>query len=233
MQIGPVSTENTIESAISNNAGAVEAHSIDGGLVFRDVLADKAEKIDKPSLSGGMANLDEIFNTAGLRYNIPPDLLKAVAKVESGFNPNVVSKAGAIGIMQLMPGTARGLGVTNPYDPEQNIMGGAKYLRGQLDRFGGDVRLALAAYNAGPGAVTKYGGIPPYKETQNYVPKVLEYYNGGGLIAGMAHYSGFGATGANSLAGSSAFNEAMTQMLLVKIIELQMNMSSDDENKRL
>ena len=92
---------------------------------------------------------------------------------ESGFDPNARSGAGAVGLTQLMPGTAASLGVTNPLDPAQSLQGGAKYLRQQLDRFGGDEKLALAAYNAGPGAVAKFGGVPPYAETQNYVNSVL------------------------------------------------------------
>jgi soluble lytic murein transglycosylase-like protein len=92
---------------------------------------------------------------------------------ESGFDPNARSGAGALGLTQLMPGTAASLGVSNPLDPAQSLQGGAKYLRQQLDRFGGDERLALAAYNAGPGAVARYGGVPPYSETQNYVNSVM------------------------------------------------------------
>jgi soluble lytic murein transglycosylase-like protein len=108
--------------------------------------------------------------TAAAQANgLDPALLAGLIKQESGFNPNAGSGAGAQGLTQLMPATARGLGVTNPLDPAQSIMGGAKYLKQQLDTFGGDVTKALAAYNAGPGAVQRFGGVPPYAETQNYV----------------------------------------------------------------
>ena len=113
----------------------------------------------------------DLFVQAGNRYGVSPKLLAAVAKVESGYDPNAVSKAGAQGLMQLMPSTARGLGVKNSFDPEQAINGGAKLLARNLREFK-SLPLALAAYNAGGGAVHKYGGIPPYSETQAYVPKV-------------------------------------------------------------
>jgi soluble lytic murein transglycosylase-like protein len=106
------------------------------------------------------------------RNGIDPALLAGLIKQESGFNPHAGSAAGAQGLTQLMPGTARGLGVSNPLDPAQSIEGGARYLKQQLDHFGGDVARALAAYNAGPGAVQRYGGVPPYAETQNYVRRV-------------------------------------------------------------
>lgn len=118
--------------------------------------------------------LEGIFSEAAEKYNVPVNLLKAVAKAESDFQTDAVSSCGAQGIMQLMPSTASSLGVTNSFDPEQNIMGGAKYL-GQLLSSFGDPKLAVAAYNAGGGAVRRYGGVPPYEETQNYVKKVLGY----------------------------------------------------------
>jgi soluble lytic murein transglycosylase-like protein len=113
------------------------------------------------------------IDAAAASNGIDPALLKGLVSQESGFDPNARSGAGAVGLTQLMPGTAAALGVTNPLDPAQSLQGGAKYLRQQLDRFGGDARLALAAYNAGPGAVARYGGVPPYSETQNYVNSVL------------------------------------------------------------
>lgn len=120
-------------------------------------------------------SLDDIFERAAKKYNVSVDLLKAIGKAESEFNPNAVSKAGAQGVMQLMPGTAADLGVTDSFDPEQNIMGGSKYIADLLKRYDGDNKLALAAYNAGMNNVKKYGGVPPFKETQNYVVKVMKY----------------------------------------------------------
>jgi soluble lytic murein transglycosylase-like protein len=112
------------------------------------------------------------ITAAAKRHGIDPALLAGLVKQESGFNPTAGSPAGARGLTQLMPATAAGLGVTNVLDPAQSLEGGAKYLRAQLDAFGGDVSRALAAYNAGPGAVKRYGGVPPYAETQNYVRAV-------------------------------------------------------------
>lgn len=119
---------------------------------------------------------DEIIKKAAATYNVPEKLISSIIKQESNFNPAATSSAGASGLMQLMPGTAKYLGVTNSLDPEQNIMGGAKYISQMLSKFDGNIETALAAYNAGPGAVKKYAGIPPYKETQNYVQKVMNYF---------------------------------------------------------
>lgn len=122
-------------------------------------------------------SLDDIFEEAAKKYNVPVNLLKAIGKAESGFDPKAVSRCGAQGVMQLMPATAASLGVKDAFDPEQNIMGGAKYIAQMLDKYDGNKKLALAAYNAGMGNVAKYGGVPPFKETQNYVVKVMKYMN--------------------------------------------------------
>jgi soluble lytic murein transglycosylase-like protein len=110
---------------------------------------------------------------AAQRFRLDPALLAGLIQVESGFRPDIVSPAGAKGLMQLMDATARGLGVRDPFDPRQNILAGAQLLRGLLDRYGGDLRLALAAYNAGGGNVDRYGGVPPFAETQRFIPLVL------------------------------------------------------------
>lgn len=126
------------------------------------------------------STIDRYIAESAAASGIDPSLLAAVISFESGFNPHATSAAGARGLMQLMPQTAASLGVTNAYDPEQNVRGGARYLRALLDRFG-SLELAVAAYNAGPAAVERYGGVPPYLETRTYVRNVLARYRGLGL----------------------------------------------------
>lgn len=120
--------------------------------------------------------IDALAQSNGQLWGVDPNLLKAIMANESDFDPKATSRTGAQGLMQLEPGTAADLGVHDAYDPAQNVWGGARYMRGLLDRFGGNLRLAVAAYNAGPGAVEKYGDVPPYAETQTYVQNVLESY---------------------------------------------------------
>lgn len=128
-------------------------------------------------LQAHASEFDDILTAAAQRHGVDPALLKAVAHAESGFSPQAVSHAGAKGIMQLMDATARQLGVQDSFDPAQNIEGGARFLRQLLDRYDGNEMLAIAAYNAGPGAVDKWGGLPPYSETQAYLPRVLDLRN--------------------------------------------------------
>lgn len=121
--------------------------------------------------------INELIDAYSQKNGLDADFVRAVVKQESGFNEHATSRCGAAGLMQLMPGTAKGLGVTNPYDAEQNVKGGTKMLANLLKTYGGNKELALAAYNAGGGAVKKYGGIPPYGETQRYVKNVLSIYD--------------------------------------------------------
>ena len=139
-------------------------------------FADKVFSSELASTSSGNADIDSLIEQYSAKNGLDSAFVKAVIKQESGFQPKVTSHCGAMGLMQLMPATASSMGVKDAYDPEQNIAGGTKYLKGLLDRFGGDKSLALAAYNAGPNAVAKYNGIPPYKETQNYVKNIMSMY---------------------------------------------------------
>jgi len=125
---------------------------------------------------GKPKSIDEIVTEIADKFDIDAGLVKAIIKAESNCNSDAVSPKGAQGLMQLMPSTAKDLNVSRPFDPRENIVGGVKYIKGLMASYG-DLRLALAAYNAGPGTVQKYAGIPPYRETMNYVKKVIRYYN--------------------------------------------------------
>ena len=177
-------------SAVSATADIYKYEDKEGVLHFTDAPTDKRFKVfmrdikkDQKlrttfrlgSCSKDPKEFETIINSCALEYGVDRSLVKAVIQAESGYNPNAVSSKGATGLMQLMPKTAQGLKVSNSFDPAENIRGGVRYLRFLLDTFKGDVALALAAYNAGLSKVAKYGGIPPYQETRNYVAKVMNY----------------------------------------------------------
>ncbi len=145
--------------------------------VYHPGTIDSATGVYNAGVLECSEELNSYFLEAANTYGLDVKLLKSIAYAESNFNPKCTSHAGAMGVMQLMPSTAEGLGVTDAYDARQNIMGGAKYISIQLERYDGNITLALAAYNAGPGNVKKYNGVPPFEETQNYVKKVLKCYN--------------------------------------------------------
>ena len=148
--------------------------------VSAEIAPEVKESIDlksKIDLKAQNNDIEELIATFSEKYGVDSDFIKAIIKQESGFNAKATSKKGAMGLMQLMPKTAESLGVLDAYNPSQNIEGGVKYLKGLLDKFDNNHELALAAYNAGPTAFKKYGGIPPYKETQNYVKAIMGTYN--------------------------------------------------------
>ena len=162
-----------LNPAENNPAAAISAETAEEIESKVPTREDKVASVE--SEYNAESSVAEILETAAQKYGVDPNLVKAIATAESNMNGEAISPVGAIGVMQLMPETAAGLGV-DPYDDVQNIDGGTRYLKQMLDTFGGNVRHAVAAYNAGPGAVSKYGGVPPYAETQNYVGKVMDMY---------------------------------------------------------
>lgn len=167
--------ENVNKTATAGGVEQEKPQRLENGSFATEL--DKAMSMESRGAVGLNISGDtnSLIKEAAARYQVDPRLVAAVAQTESGGNQEAVSPAGAVGVMQLMPDTAAGLGV-NPYDKRQNIEGGAKYLKQMMDTFGGDVRKAVAAYNAGSQAVKEYNGIPPYRETQDYVNKVLDIY---------------------------------------------------------
>lgn len=167
----------------SSRADIYQFTAADGTIVFSNTekkgkLYAKTPEPTKASTSGPIDSkrFDEHIKQAAALYQIPEELVRAVIRVESGFDPRAVSRTNARGLMQLMPGTAERMMVTDSFDPRQNIFGGVRYLRVLANLFNGDIELTLAGYNAGENAVIQHGGIPPYEETRGYVVKVLEYY---------------------------------------------------------
>ncbi len=170
----------TIERVLGELSGSSEV-PCEEQMIFGDALTAELGDTSMPEATSssprhanGQRTFDGIIEQAARREGLSPDLIHAVVRAESNYRPDARSSAGAMGLMQLMPGTAQGLGVSDPWDPVQNVLGGARYLRQQIDRFG-DIKLALAAYNAGPGAVTRHDGIPPFRETQTYVRRVMDF----------------------------------------------------------
>ncbi len=154
------------------NAGEPDLNRVDAPSTSAE-KPSPSPAVDPKTATSEQAIIEQAVLSAARKYDLPAGLIRSVIRCESNFQPDAVSHAGAQGLMQLMPATAGDLGVTNPFDVEQNIDGGTRYLRQMLDRFDGDVEKALAAYNAGPGTVSRYGGVPPYRETQAYVKKVM------------------------------------------------------------
>ncbi len=136
----------------------------------------------RPPVRAARPEIERLIELQARRQRLDPKLVSAVVHVESGFDPAALSRRGAMGLMQLMPATARSLDIDDPYDPEQNLRGGTAYLRRMLDRFGGNLELALASYNAGPQAVERHRGLPPYTETHAYVDRVLRLFRGQGMV---------------------------------------------------
>jgi soluble lytic murein transglycosylase-like protein len=173
----PVPPPNAAAMRAARSAAA-EVHQYLG----QESSLSASAKIVAANFRGAAANpgdIDSAIEQAAARHNVDPNLVRAVVKVESNFNPNAVSRKGAMGLMQLMPSTARQLNVKNPFDPEQNVDAGVRHLKQLLESYGGDIKLTLAAYNAGAGAVARSSGVPHYAETQNYVRRITNLYYGG------------------------------------------------------
>ena len=162
---------NSIESRFQSLMSYGAQPDADFQKILNKSIANKSD-----TNAASRSEINELIEKYADKNGLDSDFVKAVIKQESGFNPNATSRTGAMGLMQLMPETAKSLGVNDPYNATQNVDGGVRYLKSMLNKYNGNIILALAAYNAGPGAVDKYDGIPPYEETQNYVKNILSNY---------------------------------------------------------
>lgn len=207
----------------TNQINQLSGNQRTGSQSFASTFNEVSKRLGVPE------SMDSIFEEAAKEYGVPLTLLKAVAKAESNFNASAVSSAGAQGVMQLMPATARSLGVDDPFDARSNIMGGAKYIAEKLNQYDGDIELALAAYNAGSGNVAKYGGVPPFSETRNYIKRIKEYM-GSDLTTGQTvqtqTYEEESAGGMNA-SGVMEITELAAQYLLGRMqLQMQDQMNS-------
>jgi soluble lytic murein transglycosylase-like protein len=173
----PVPPPNAASMKAARTAAAEVSQYL--GRESRQAANARIEAANARGTAATPVDIDTAIEEAAARHNVDPNLVRAVVKVESNFNPNAVSRKGAMGLMQLMPSTAKQLNVKNPFDPEQNVDAGVRHLKRLLESYGGDIRLTLAAYNAGAGAVARNSGVPHYAETQNYVRRITNLYYGG------------------------------------------------------
>jgi soluble lytic murein transglycosylase-like protein len=180
-------------------------------VIYNEAPAQRARRFSTRLVAVPDSDIQISIDRHSADQSIDPKLVQALIQVESGFNHRARSHKGAMGLMQLMPGTASQLRVSDPYDPDENVRGGTQYLRQMIDRFSGRLDLAVAAYNAGPGAVERHNGIPPYRETRDYVKRVLSLYQGSDAVPAIVPVSSSGRSGKVSIALSGLRKPRVTR----------------------